>query len=88
MRKKYMPRALGPLLLVVLSPAVAQQNDDNEIIVSASRSNRTVAEMAQTTWVIESELCCNEGQRKMGEYVIEYLLQGKKRYLSLVLRSV
>ena len=44
MRKKYMPRALGPLLLVVLSPAVAQQNDDNEIIVSASRSNRTVAE--------------------------------------------
>ncbi|PQO09466.1 TonB-dependent siderophore receptor, partial [Shigella flexneri] len=49
MRKKYMPRALGPLLLVVLSPAVAQQNDDNEIIVSASRSNRTVAEMAQTT---------------------------------------
>ena len=54
MRKKYMPRALGPLLLVVLSPAVAQQNDDNEIIVSASRSNRTVAEMAQTTWVIEN----------------------------------
>ncbi|ESE27624.1 hypothetical protein HMPREF1623_00242, partial [Escherichia coli 910096-2] len=36
----------------------------------------------------EPELCCNEGQRKMGEYVIEYLLQGKKRYLSLVLRSV
>ncbi len=23
----------------------------------------------------------------MGEYVIEYLLQGKKRYLSLVLRK-
>ncbi|ECT0318547.1 TonB-dependent siderophore receptor, partial [Salmonella enterica subsp. enterica serovar Kentucky] len=46
-RQKYMPRALGLLLLVVLSPVVAQQNDDNEIIVSASRSNRTVAEMAQ-----------------------------------------
>lgn len=39
-RKKYMLRALGPLLLAMLSPAVAQQNDDNEIIVSSSRSNR------------------------------------------------
>ncbi|CDL27305.1 Aerobactin siderophore receptor IutA @ TonB-dependent siderophore receptor [Escherichia coli ISC7] len=36
-----------------MAPAVAQQTDDETFVVSANRSNRTVAEMAQTTWVIE-----------------------------------
>ncbi|MEN1736687.1 hypothetical protein AAIH12_35605, partial [Pseudomonas aeruginosa] len=37
-----------------MAPAVAQQTDDETFVVSANRSNRTVAEMAQTTWVIEN----------------------------------
>lgn len=38
----------------MMAPAVAQQTDDETFVVSANRSNRTVAEMAQTTWVIEN----------------------------------
>ena len=41
---------LNPLLLATALPAWAA--DDN-MIVSANRTHRTVAEMAQTTWVIE-----------------------------------
>lgn len=44
--------ALNPLLLAMMAPAFAQQSDD-EVVVSASRSHRTVEDMAQTTWVIE-----------------------------------
>ncbi|MCW7026543.1 hypothetical protein [Escherichia coli] len=33
----------------MMAPAVAQQTDDETFVVSANRSNRTVAEMAQTT---------------------------------------
>ncbi|ARF48504.1 ferric aerobactin receptor IutA [Pantoea stewartii] len=44
---------LNPLLLAMMAPAVAQQTSENEMVVSASRTHRTVAEMAQTTWVIE-----------------------------------
>ncbi len=29
-------------------------HEDETFVVSANRSNRTVAEMAQTTWVIEN----------------------------------
>ncbi|VEB85315.1 vitamin B12 TonB-dependent receptor [Citrobacter koseri] len=52
--KKYTLWALNPLLLAMMAPAVAQQTDDETLVVSANRSNRTVAEMAQTTWVIEN----------------------------------
>ena len=52
--KKYTLWALNPLLLAMMAPAVAQQTDDETFVVSANRSNRTVAEMAQTTWVIEN----------------------------------
>jgi iron complex outermembrane receptor protein len=46
--------ALNPLLLAMMAPANAQQANEENMVVSASRSNRTVAEMAQTTWVIEN----------------------------------
>ncbi|WP_408626252.1 ferric aerobactin receptor IutA [Dryocola clanedunensis] len=52
--RKHTLWALNPLLLAMMAPAVAQQTDDENIVVSANRSNRTVAEMAQTTWVIEN----------------------------------
>ena len=53
-KQKYTLWALNPLLLTMMAPAVAQQTDDETFVVSANRSNRTVAEMAQTTWVIEN----------------------------------
>lgn len=40
---------LNPLLLAMMAPAVAQQTSENDMVVSASRTHRTVAEMAQTT---------------------------------------
>ena len=42
---------LNPLLLSLTLPAMAAEEED--LIVSANRSQRTVAELAQTTWVIE-----------------------------------
>ena len=47
--------ALNPLLLAMIAPAFAQQSSEENIVVSASRTHRTVAEMAQTTWVIEGQ---------------------------------
>lgn len=52
--KKLTRWALNPLLLAMIAPGFAQQNGDDNIVVSATRNNRTVAEMAQTTWVIEN----------------------------------
>ncbi|HHU6618215.1 TPA: TonB-dependent receptor domain-containing protein [Klebsiella pneumoniae] len=46
---------LHPLLLASTLPALAAQSDEDSIIVSANRTHRTVAEMAQTTWVIEGQ---------------------------------
>lgn len=43
---------LNPLLLATALPAWAV---DDSMIVSANRTHRTVAEMAQTTWVIEGQ---------------------------------
>jgi iron complex outermembrane receptor protein len=43
---------LNPLLLATALPAWAA---DDSMIVSANRTHRTVAEMAQTTWVIEGQ---------------------------------
>lgn len=45
---------LSPLLLAIAAPVFAQQTNEENIVVSANRNNRTVAEMAQTTWVIEN----------------------------------
>jgi Outer membrane cobalamin receptor protein len=47
--------ALNPLLLAMIAPAFAQQSSEENMVVSASRTHRTVAEMAQTTWVIEGQ---------------------------------
>lgn len=52
--KKQILWTLNPLLLAIMAPAVAQQTTDDTLVVSANRANRTVAEMAQTTWVIEN----------------------------------
>lgn len=52
---------LNPLLLASALPAWSA--DDN-MIVSANRTHRTVAEMAQTTWVIEGQEI--EGRGKPG----------------------
>ncbi|AJJ57411.1 TonB-dependent siderophore receptor [Yersinia pseudotuberculosis] len=41
---------LNPCLLVMLTPAAWAED---QLVVSANRSHRSVAEMAQTTWVIE-----------------------------------
>ena len=46
---------LNPLLLATALPAFVAQADEENIIVSANRTHRTVAEMAQTTWVIEGQ---------------------------------
>ena len=45
---------LSPLLLAMAAPGIAQQTNEENMVVSANRNNRTVAEMAQTTWVIEN----------------------------------
>lgn len=42
--------ALNLLLTAVVAPAIAQQTDGERSWCLPSRSNRTVAEMAQTTW--------------------------------------
>ncbi len=52
--KKHTLWTLNPLLLAIMAPAMAQQTTDDTLVVSANRTNRTVAEMAQTTWVIEN----------------------------------
>lgn len=43
---------LNPCLLVMLTPAAWAED---QLVVSANRSHRSVAEMAQTTWVIEGQ---------------------------------
>lgn len=53
--RKTVLRVLNPLLLAMIAPAFAQQNSEENMVVSASRTHRTVAEMAQTTWVIEGQ---------------------------------
>lgn len=46
---------LNPVLLALTLPAAAAQTEEENLIVSANRSQKTVAEMAQTTWVIEGQ---------------------------------
>lgn len=40
---------LNPVLLALTLPAAAAQTEEENLIVSANRSQKTVAEMAQTT---------------------------------------
>jgi len=45
---------LNPCLLAMLSSSAwAEEPKEEQMVVSASRSHRSVAEMAQTTWIIE-----------------------------------
>ncbi len=45
---------LNPCLLAMLSASAwAETQKEDTLVVSASRANHTVADMAQTTWVIE-----------------------------------
>ncbi len=45
---------LKPCLLAMLSSgAWAEEPNEDQLVVSASRAHRSVAEMAQTTWIIE-----------------------------------
>lgn len=46
---------LNPVLLAIAMPLHAEQNQEESLIVSANRSHRTVAEMAQTSWIIENQ---------------------------------
>lgn len=46
---------LNPVLLAMAMPLYAEQNTEENLVVSANRSHRTVAEMAQTTWIIEGQ---------------------------------
>lgn len=48
---------LNPCMLAMLAPAAwaEEQKSEDQMVVSASRSHRSVTEMAQTTWVIESQ---------------------------------
>lgn len=59
-------------LLMMLSPP-AWAAEENQIVVSASRAHRTVAEMAQTSWVIESQEI--EQQVQGGKELKEILAQ-------------
>lgn len=52
--KRYAPWVLSPLLAGIVAPGFAQLNGEENMVVSASRNNRSVADMAQTTWVIEN----------------------------------
>lgn len=47
---------LNPCLLAMLSSgAWANDGKEEQLVVSASRAHRSVADMAQTTWVIEQQ---------------------------------
>lgn len=50
---------LNPVLLALTLPAAAAQTEEENLIVSANRSQKTVAEMAQTTRVIEGQRLSN-----------------------------
>jgi iron complex outermembrane receptor protein len=64
---------LNPLLLSLTLPAIAAEEEN--LIVSANRSQRTVAEMAQTTWVIEGSEIEQQVQGKEFKDVLAQLSQ-------------
>lgn len=61
---------LNPCLLAMLAPAAWAED---QMVVSASRSHRSVAEMAQTTWVIEGQEL--EQQVQAGKEIKDILAQ-------------
>ncbi|VFS19566.1 TonB-dependent siderophore receptor [Enterobacter cancerogenus] len=62
---------LNPVLLAMAMPLYAEQNTEENLVVSANRSHRTVAEMAQTTWIIEG-------------HEIEQQVQGGKEFKDIL----
>lgn len=65
---------LNPCLLAMLSSgAWAEEVKGDQMVVSASRSHRSVAEMAQTTWIIERQEI--EQQVQGGKELKEVLAQ-------------
>lgn len=58
MKRKHL-WVLKPCLLAMLVPAAWAEDqkagNEEQLVVSASRSHRSAAEMAQTTWIIESQ---------------------------------
>ncbi|WP_033790600.1 TonB-dependent siderophore receptor [Pantoea septica] len=65
---------LNPCLLAMLSSgAWAEEVKEDQMVVSASRSHRSVAEMAQTTWIIEQDEI--EQQVQGGKELKEVLAQ-------------
>lgn len=48
---------LNPCLLAMLAPTAwaDDQKNEDQLVVSANRMHRSATEMAQTTWVIESQ---------------------------------
>lgn len=63
---------LNPLLLSLTLPAIAAEEEN--LIVSANRSQRTVAEMAQTTRVIEGSEIEQQVQGKEFKDVLAQLI--------------
>ncbi|CNL54989.1 putative ferric siderophore receptor [Yersinia aldovae] len=61
---------LNPCLLAMLAPAAWAED---QMVVSASRSHRSVTEMAQTTWVIEGQEL--EQQVQAGKEIKDILAQ-------------
>lgn len=65
---------LNPCLLAMLSSgAWAEEIKEDQMVVSASRTHRSVAEMAQTTWIIEQQEI--EQQVQGGKELKEVLAQ-------------
>jgi iron complex outermembrane receptor protein len=65
---------LNPCLLAILSAsASAQDNKEESLVVTASRANHSVTDMAQTTWVIEQAEI--EQQVQAGKELKEVLAQ-------------
>ncbi|MBH2730007.1 TonB-dependent siderophore receptor [Serratia marcescens] len=58
MKRKHL-WVLNPCLLAMLAPAAWAEDqkagNEEQLVVSASRSHRSAAEMTQTTWIIESQ---------------------------------
>ncbi|MCW6999106.1 TonB-dependent receptor plug domain-containing protein [Escherichia coli] len=60
----------------MMAPAVAQQTDDETFVVSANRSNRTVAEMAQTTGYRKRRTGTADSGRQRAKDALAQLIHG------------
>lgn len=74
MKRKHL-WVLKPCLLAMLVPAAWAEDqkagNEEQLVVSASRSHRSAAEMAQTTWIIESQEIEQQvqGGKEIGRHV-------------------